>query len=58
MNTTSTLIAILPEADLVTVNGGVDWVVSPACWVAAAFVDAFLPGLGALITPYCMTPIF
>ena len=57
MNTASTLIAIVPEADLATVTGGVDWAVSPACWVAATFVDAFYPGLGALITLSCMTPI-
>ena len=57
MNTTSTLIAILPEADLAAVTGGVDWVVSQACWMAAVFVDAFFPGLGALISLSCLIPI-
>lgn len=57
MNTTSTLIAILPEAGLAAVTGGSDWVVSAACWAVATFVDAFYPGLGALIALSCLTPI-
>ena len=57
MNTTSTLIAILPEADLAAVTGGNDWVVSAACWAAAVFVDAFFPGLGAVISLSCLTPV-
>ncbi len=53
MNTASTLIAILPEAGLATVTGGNAWIVSMACWTAAGFVDAFYPGMGALIILSC-----
>ena len=53
MNTASTLIAILPEADLAAVTGGTAWVISAACWTAAAFVDALYPGMGALIVLSC-----
>ena len=53
MNTASTLIAILPEAGLATVTGGNAWIVSVACWTAAVFVDAFYPGMGALIILSC-----
>ena len=57
MNTTSALTAILPEAGLAAVTGGTAWVVSAACWTAAVFVDAFYPGLGALISLSCLTPV-
>ena len=53
MNTTSTLLAILPEADLATLTGGLHWVGIPACMQAAAVLDVVMPGLGALIRPYC-----
>lgn len=57
MNSTSTLIANLPEAGLATVTGGVDLVVSWACMAAAALVDTFAPGLGALIALTCYFPV-
>lgn len=56
MNTTSTLIAHLPEMDLATVTGGVDWVVSAACWAAAVLLDTIFPGLGAPIALSCYIP--
>ena len=57
MNVTSTLIANLPDAGLATVTGGIDWVVSAACWAAAALVDTVAPGLGALIALTCYFPL-
>lgn len=57
MNVTSTLIANLPEAGLATVTGGGDWVVSAACWAAAALVETVAPGLGALIALHCYIPV-
>ena len=56
MNTASTLIAIVPEADLAAVTGGVDWVVSAACWVAATFVDAVLSRPGRPDRPFLPDP--
>lgn len=53
MNTTLDLIAILTEVDLATVTGGLHLVVIPSCMHAAAVLDALMPGLGALIRPYC-----
>lgn len=57
MNATLTLVANLPEASLATVTGGNDWVVSAACLAAAAFVDAFFPGLGSVIALSCYFPV-
>ena len=57
MNTTSTLIADLPEAGLATLTGGVDWVVSATCMMAAALVDALFPGLGSVVALSCYFPV-
>lgn len=57
MNTTSTLIANLPEAGLATVTGGIDYVVDFNCLALAIKVDSAFPGLGALIALHCYIPI-
>ncbi len=57
MHATSTLIANLPDAGLATVTGGSGWVVSAACWAAAALVDTVAPGLGALVALSCYIPL-
>ncbi len=61
MNTASTLIAILPDADMATVTGGVDWVVSGPCWWTATAIAAVVPwgGIAAsLLALSCLIPIF
>ncbi len=60
MNTASTLIAILPDADMATVTGGVDWVVSGPCWWTATAIAAVVPwgGIAAyLFAFYCLIPV-
>ena len=57
MHPTPTLIANLPKAGLASFTGGFDWVVSAACWAAAALVGAVFPGLGGLLTLSCYIPV-